>query len=935
MFVSLVKIKKYLIYFFLFLFFNCIYINSLKADINHEDAESTNAEFSFSYGITFDDDGDKMYIVGFDSNDKDIVVQYDLATPYDVSTKSFEHKLREVGTANATTTILAAIGTSRIHDIRFNDDGSRMYLSMLNEGIKTFQLSTPYQISSASFLNTRDPSDSGNFLAIEFDTTGRKLFIEDNNEIDEYDVETAFDLSSTLTYVDSLSLEGSAASSLAFSSDGTTLFVLDRVDQKIYEYSLTTGFDISSATLVDDYSVADEEVQPEGIAFNDDGSKVFITGTDGDKGGGNDDEVNEYTLNNAAYNLAVPTLSSSSPSDDATNVALDANIVLTFSERMDVEEGNITIKKTSGSTTVETINVTSSQVTGTGTTTITINPSSDLEQNTEYYVLIDATAFDDGSDASYAGITSTTALSFTAANSAPTLVSSVPADDATDVAIDANIILNFSESVNADDGDIVIYKTSGGTTVETIASTTSNVTGSGTSQITINPSADFEYGIEYYILIDSGAFDDANDEDYTGITSTTALSFTVNNRVDPTTIKDVVGSIDAQSESAKNYIIQSIDTVSNRLRYLRQNRLSHSLSSLNLQIDAGNTILTSLANDNLQKNTNSIMSDNWSLWSSGTISVAKIGDSINSSSQETEGQGVALGFDKKLSDSDFLGFAIQYGQSDTDIGTNGTSIDTENMNFSIYRTRPLDDNNFIETFLGVGFIESDLKRVHNSNILTGSRDGTQIFGSINFGKTIDRGDFNLTPIGRLDLGLTELDGYTETGTDALSYAKQRIENGLASFGFEFSDNFKLNENKLIPFGSLTFITNFSNSSDAKMNYVADTSTIYTYTHKANSDHLLSSMIGLKYIAGDYLNINSSYRRVQGNKSEQRDTIDFDINFISNRETQYSLSLAGDENTEAKLGISKNIHGFNLGFNASESFSANPNQEAELMLTYNF
>ena len=40
-------------------------------------------------------------------------------------------------------------------------------------------------------------------------------------------------------------------------------------------------------------------------------------------------------------------------------------------------------------------------------------------------------------------------------------------------------------------------------------------------------------------------------------------------------------------------------------------------------------------------------------------------------------------FDKKLSNSDFLGFAIQYSQSDTNIGTNGTSIDSENMNFSI------------------------------------------------------------------------------------------------------------------------------------------------------------------------------------------------------------------------------------------------------------
>ena len=130
---------------------------------------------------------------------------------------------------------------------------------------------------------------------------------------------------------------------------------------------------------------------------------------------------------------------------------------------------------------------------------------------TQYYVLIDATAFDDTDSGSYAGISSTTALSFTSlTNVLPTLSSSTPADDATDVAIDANIVLNFSESVNADDGDIVIYKTSGGTTVETIASTASNVTGSGTSQITINPSADFEYGVEYYVLIDSTAFDDTS-----------------------------------------------------------------------------------------------------------------------------------------------------------------------------------------------------------------------------------------------------------------------------------------------------------------------------------------------------------------------------------------------------------------------------------------
>ena len=887
------------------------------------------AKVQYPRGFTFNDDGSKMYVTGTTS--QGVVGMYSLTTNYDVSTASF---------------VARTIIEGYAQDIRFNNDGTKMFTAAFNgvdgnsnSTIREFALNTAYDIRTIADVNNPEEYnpqaiDAGQVDGLAFNNDGTKMYTTDRTDgaekIHEYSLSIGFDLTSTVTHLGSIDISGLgnvAPTSLIFNPDGTTMFLLAQSDDVVYEYVLTTAFDLTTAINVDSHAVGGgDKNNPKSIAFNDDGDKMFIAV--------NQTYVYEWNLPEP-YNLATPTLSSSVPADDATNVALDANIVLTFSERMDVEEDNITIKKTSGDTTVETIDVTSSQVTGTGTTTITINPSSDLEENTEYYVLIDADAFDDGSDASYAGITSTTALSFTAANSAPTLVSSVPADDATDVAIDANIVLNFSESVNADDGDIVIYKTSGGTTVETIASTASNVTGSGTSQITINPSADFEYGVEYYVLIDSGAFDDDNDEDYTGITSTTALSFTVNNRVDPTTIKDVVGSIDAQSELAKNYISQSIDTVSSRLQFLRQNRLSNSLSSQDLQIDVGNTILTSLANDNLEKNTNSIMPDNWFAWSTGSISVVKIGDSTNSSLQETDGQSVALGFDKKLSDNDFLGFAIQYGQNDTDIGTNGTSIDSENMTFSVYRTKPLDDNNFIETFLGVGLIESDLKRVHNSNILTGSRDGTQLYGSINYGKTIDKGDFNLTPIGRLDLGLTELDDYTETGTDALFYAKQRIESGLASFGFEFSDNIKLNENKLRPFGSLTFITDFSNKSDAKMNYVADTSTIYTYTQQTNSTHLISSMIGLTYMAGDYLNINSIYRRTQGNKSEQRDTINFAINFTSNRETKYIVSLVGDEDVKGKLGISKNIHGFDLGFNANQTFNKNPNQEAELMLTYNF
>ena len=69
-----------------------------------------------------------------------------------------------------------------------------------------------------------------------------------------------------------------------------------------------------------------------------------------------------------------------------------------------MESGNIVIYKASDDSVFETIDVTSNQVTGSGTTQITINPTNNLESSTEYYVNIDTTAFDDTFGNSYAGI---------------------------------------------------------------------------------------------------------------------------------------------------------------------------------------------------------------------------------------------------------------------------------------------------------------------------------------------------------------------------------------------------------------------------------------------------------------------------------------------------------------------------------------------------
>ena len=123
-----------------------------------------------------------------------------------------------------------------------------------------------------------------------------------------------------------------------------------------------------------------------------------------------------------------------------------------------------------------------------------------------------------------------------------------------DVAESTNIVLNFSESVDVESGNITIKKTSDDSTVETFnVATSGQVTGTGTSQITVNPSVTLDSSTEYYVLIDATAFDDSAGNSYAGISSTTALSFTVVSMVDPTTDKDVVGSIDATISVSKKF----------------------------------------------------------------------------------------------------------------------------------------------------------------------------------------------------------------------------------------------------------------------------------------------------------------------------------------------------------------------------------------------
>ncbi|MDC0866355.1 Ig-like domain-containing protein, partial [Candidatus Pelagibacter sp.] len=554
--------------FFVFLFilgglnYSLAGVNYLGSD-ELLDINGTPSRNSQTAGIAWNNDGSKLFVMGTNSSD-DELLEYSCSTNYDVSTCTY---VRELPLNNDHSGPNGPINDMHPYGFTFDDDGSHVYVSgNKTDKIYEIELGSAFDLSSASYT-TEIASVDGTPCGITFNNDGTKLFLAGfaQHRIVVWTLNTPYRLTSVASSIQfSVSAESEKPRDIDFNSDGTKMYVVSGEDKHISVYSLMNAFDLSDGERVShlgNFPVSEQDNQPFSIEFNNNGSKFYMNGYQ-------NDSVYEYTVSTAFELInTAPTLSSSVPDDDAPGVAIDANIVLNFSENVDAESGNITIKKTSDNSTVETISVTSGQVTGSGTSQITINPSSNFDNNTEYYVLIDATAFDDVDSGSYAGISSTTDLSFTVANTIPTLSSSVPDDDAPGVAIDANIVLNFSENVDAESGNITIKKTSDNSTVETISVTSGQVTGSGTSQITINPSSNFDNNTEYYVLIDATAFDDVDSGSYAGISSTTDLSFTVANTI-PTLSSSVPANNAIDVERDANIVLnfsENVDAVSGNI----------------------------------------------------------------------------------------------------------------------------------------------------------------------------------------------------------------------------------------------------------------------------------------------------------------------------------------------------------------------------------
>ncbi len=155
--------------------------------------------------------------------------------------------------------------------------------------------------------------------------------------------------------------------------------------------------------------MADETPQ----AMTDQGSNIWRTTVDFGAGG-------LFTLASTEN----PAITNLSPADNATDVGTTSNLSITFSKNIEAGTGNITIKRTSDDSTFETIDVTSGQVTGVGSSVVTINPTNNFAEGVGYYVQIASTAFKDSLSRFFSGISTTTGWNFTISDStAPTLSS--------------------------------------------------------------------------------------------------------------------------------------------------------------------------------------------------------------------------------------------------------------------------------------------------------------------------------------------------------------------------------------------------------------------------------------------------------------------------------------------------------------------------------
>jgi hypothetical protein len=236
------------------------------------------------YGIYFKDDGTKMYLSDFGNDD---IYQYSISKPWNSSTATYD-----------SVSFSVSAQLSQVRGMVFKPDGTEMYIASFgSNGIYQYTLGTPWDLSTASFTGSfSTSSEMAVNVNVAFKYDGSKMYVMDfgDDVVYQYSLSTAWDVTSTSYDNVSFSVvtETINPGMLNFSLDGTKLFTVSQTSNNIFQYSLSTPWDLSTATYDSlSFYIGGQVGVPRAGFLKTDSSIFYIIG-------GVNDSVFQYNLGN-------------------------------------------------------------------------------------------------------------------------------------------------------------------------------------------------------------------------------------------------------------------------------------------------------------------------------------------------------------------------------------------------------------------------------------------------------------------------------------------------------------------------------------------------------------------------------------------------------------------------------------------------------------
>lgn len=222
------------------------------------------------YGIFVKPDGSTLYAYSFGAG-SNTIYQYTLPTAWSLSGASYASK-----------SFSPSSQTSAGPAFALKQDGTKLYVAgSSNETVYQYTLSTAWDISTASYdsVSFSTGATSRSIIDMFFKEDGTSFYLADSlqDEVVQFDLSTAWDLSTASDPSKAADISGQSAnvSGTYLKSDGTKLYVVDKITAAVYQYSLSTAWDASTSSY-DSVSLATGLSQPGGIFFGNSGEKMYF-----------------------------------------------------------------------------------------------------------------------------------------------------------------------------------------------------------------------------------------------------------------------------------------------------------------------------------------------------------------------------------------------------------------------------------------------------------------------------------------------------------------------------------------------------------------------------------------------------------------------------------------------------------------------------------